>query len=237
MNESASGASGSHAASGSALRYYKRDFWIKENQKHIPAHYRLQKAARIVNKVAAGRESDLLDVGCGPATLMRLVDKNVHYYGIDIAIHDPAPNLLEVDLLETPVGFGDQRFDIVLSQGVFEYFGEFQEQKFAEVADLLKNNGTFIVTYTNFGHRKKHIYEAFSNVQSMAEFRACLAGHFDIVKSFPTSHNWYGGQPTRPLVKAANMHLNMNIPFLSPKLAVEYFFICSPRLAQRANIG
>jgi SAM-dependent methyltransferase len=235
VNESANAASGSRAASG--LRYYKRDFWIKENQKHIPAHYRLQKTARIVNKVAAGRQSDLLDIGCGPATLMRLVDQNVHYYGIDIAIHDPAPNLLEADLLETPVRFGERRFDIVLAQGVFEYFGEFQEQKFAEIADLLKDNGTFIVTYTNFGHQKKHIYEAFSNVQGMADFRACLAGYFDVVKSFPTSHNWYGGQPTRPLVKAANMRLNLNIPLVSPRLAVEYFFICSPRRVERGNVG
>ena len=35
---------------------YKRDFWIKENQKHVPAHYRLQKSARVINAIA-GRKS------------------------------------------------------------------------------------------------------------------------------------------------------------------------------------
>jgi SAM-dependent methyltransferase len=230
MNDAASAASVDNGeSSGSAVRYYKRDFWIKENQKHIPAHYRLQKASRIVNKVAAGRECSVLDVGCGPATLMKLMQPNVHYYGIDIAIHDPAPNLIEADLLESPIKFGDRRFDIVLAQGVFEYFGDFQSQKLAEIADLLEDNGTFIVTYTNFGHRKRHIYEPFSNVQAMDEFRNSLQVYFNIDRSFPTSHNWYGGQPTRKLVKAANMHVNVNIPFVSPRLAVEYFLICSVR--------
>ena len=27
----------------------------------------------------------------------------------------------------------------------------------------------------------------------------------------------------------ANMHLNMSLPFISSKLAVEYFFVCSRR--------
>ena len=31
-------------------------------------------------------------------------------------------------------------------------------------------------------------------------------------------------------MKAANMHINANVPFISRALAVEYFFICSPRL-------
>ena len=89
----------------SAEKFYKRDFWIKENQKHVPPHYRLQKCARIVNTIAQGNECDLLDVGCGPATLGHFLDKNIHYYGIDIAIHDPAPNLIDIahKQVESPV--------------------------------------------------------------------------------------------------------------------------------------
>ena len=52
---------------------YKRDFWVKENQKHVPAHYRLQKSARIVNGLVGQEDRNLLDIGCGPATLMRLL--------------------------------------------------------------------------------------------------------------------------------------------------------------------
>jgi SAM-dependent methyltransferase len=208
---------------------HKRDFWINENKKHIPAHYRLRKCGRIVNTVAAGKESDLLDVGCGPATLMRILQRNIRYHGIDIAIQGPAPNLLESDILTSPIRFGDKRFDIVVAQGLFEYAGTHQSQKFSEIAEILRDNGTFIVSYTNFNHRARHIFEAFSNVQPIDEFRSDLARHFTIDRYFPASHNWYGGQPTRKIVMAVNMRLNANIPVISPKLAVEYFFVCSRR--------
>jgi SAM-dependent methyltransferase len=216
-------------SSGSIAQSYKKDFWIKENQKHIPAHYRLRKAARIVNRLAQGKECELLDVGCGPATMMSLLQKNIHYYGIDIAIHNPAPNLIEADLLERPIRFGDKRFDIIVAQGVFEYMDDFQSQKFAEIAQILNKGGTFLLTYTNFGHHDKQIYKPFSNVQPLDDFRKSLTRYFNIDRFFPTSYNWHGGQPTRKLIKAANMHISMNIPLIGPVLAVEYFFICSLR--------
>ena len=122
---------------GNARQYYKRDFWGKENLKFIEPHFRLEKSARIIDNIARGRECDLLDVGCGPATLMRLLGENIHYHGIDIAIHNPAPNLIEADFLETPIKFSDRIFDIILAQGVFEYVGAFQDQKFAEISKLL----------------------------------------------------------------------------------------------------
>src|ERR1700749_4654155 len=103
--------------------HYKRDFWINENKKHVPAHYRLQKSARIINALAGREDLDLLDVGCGPATLMRLLRPNIHYHGIDIAIHDEVPNLVECDFLEKPISFGGKQFDIVAALGVFEYMG------------------------------------------------------------------------------------------------------------------
>ena len=230
MNDMASEASvlpGDDA--GRAARYYKREFWIEENRKHIPAHYRLRKLARIISKVAAGKTTDLLDVGCGPGTLRQLLPDNVSYYGIDIAIHDPAPNLREADIIETPIGFGSRRFQVVVAQGLFEYLGHAQASKFAEVASILTRRGVFIVTFTNFGHRRAHIYEPFNNIQSVSEFRASLARYFHIDKFVPISHNWYGGQPTRRLVKAANMYVSCNIPGLSPRLAVEYVFLCSRR--------
>jgi SAM-dependent methyltransferase len=209
------------------IQYYKRDFWSKENLKFARIHYRLAKAARIAIRIAAGRDCTLLDVGCGPAALTQVLPANIHYYGIDIAIHEPAENLLEADFLENPIEFGDKKFDIVLAQGVFEYMGEFQSQKFAEIAKLLNTAGTFIVSYVNFGHRNREVYEPYSNVQSFADFRTSLACHFTIDRYFPTSHNWGHAEPNRRLVKSVNMHINANIPFISPVLAVEYFFICS----------
>jgi SAM-dependent methyltransferase len=226
MNGSA-GADG-RAREGVAERY-KRDFWIKENRKHVPAHYRLKKSAHLVNAIAGRQERDLLDVGCGPATLARLLRPNVHYCGIDIAIHEPAPNLIEADILEKPISFDGKRFDLVTALGLFEYVGDRQDQKLAEIAQLLSAGGRFIVTYTNFGHRDKRIFEAFSNVQPLDDFRQSLAKHFTIDRYFPTAYNWHGGQPMRPWLKAVNMPVRANIPLVGTRLAVEYFFVCAHR--------
>jgi cyclopropane fatty-acyl-phospholipid synthase-like methyltransferase len=216
------------SSSGDAVKHYKKDFWDEENLRWAEPHLRAQKVARLLNKIARGKECDLLDVGCGPASLSRLLDGNIHYYGIDIAIHDPAPNLIESDLIENPIEFNGRQFGIVVAQGAFEYFGGVQDRKFAEIKKLLTDDGTFVVSYWNFGHRDVRIYEAFSNIQPLNDFRESLASHFRINSSFPASHNWKHNMSDRRLLKAINMHSNMNIPFVSPRLAVEYFFICSP---------
>lgn len=228
MNVPADGESPIHEGNiGNTL--HKKDFWSKENLKYSRPHYRLEKSARIVNGLARGKRCTLLDVGCGPATLASLLRPNIQYYGIDIAVHNPTPNLIEFDFIEVPIQFGDKRFDIVLAQGVFEYMGKFQTQKFTEIAQLLTDGGVFIVSYVNFDHRNKNIYWPYSNVQSLNDFRQSLAQHFDIHRSFPTSHNWNHSEPSREFVKTVNMHINIDIPFISRALAVEYFFICSSR--------
>lgn len=210
-----------------AARLYKKDFWSTENLKFSQPWYRIEKCADIIAKLARSKECSLLDVGCGPAALMRLLPPNVHYHGIDIAIREPAPYLIEADILESQIRFGDQQFDIIVASGLFEYLGGCQSKKFAEIAQLLKESGTFVVSYTNFGHRKRQIYDAFSNVQSFEEFRSDLARYFRIDRIFPASHNWKHGQPSRKLVKAVNMRFSGNIPLISRLLAVDYFFICS----------
>jgi SAM-dependent methyltransferase len=206
---------------------YKRDFWIKDNLRCSGPHHRVVKSARIINRLAQGKEVTLLDVGCGPASLMPLLRSNIQYYGIDIAIHDPAPNLIEADFLETPIRFDDKRFDIVTAQGVFEYVGTSQAQKFAEISQLLNDDGIFIVSYSNLGHRYKSIPWTYSNVQTINDFRQSLTQYFEIRRYFPTSHNWNRCEPNRRFIRAANMHININIPFISPVFAVSYFFICS----------
>jgi SAM-dependent methyltransferase len=216
-----------------AVKYYKRDFWSEENLKFTRPHFRLQKSARIINKMARGEKRDLLDVGCGPGTLGRLLDGNIRYHGIDIAIHEPAPNFIEADLLKGPIRFGDKQFDIVVAQGLFEYLGEHQSAKFAEIRQLLRPDGTFIVTYVNFGHHKKQIYWPYSNIQSRAEFRESLARYFRIERSFPVAHNWQHGSPRRRWLQAIQMPVNLNIPAVSPVLAPEYFFICCPLAPQQ----
>jgi SAM-dependent methyltransferase len=211
------------------VRYEKRDFWAAESFKFAEPHFRMRKVAREVARVTRGRECDLLDVGCGPATLARLMPPGVHYYGIDIAIPEPAPNLAERDIIEEPIGFGGMKFDLVVAQGMFEYVGTFQVQKFAEIVGLLKDGGKFIVTYQNFAHRNRETYWAYNNVQPPEAFRRDLSCFFKIERSFPVSHNWNHGVPRRNLIKAPQAYINLNIPVISPILAVDYLYLCSPR--------
>jgi SAM-dependent methyltransferase len=212
-----------------SVRYYKRDFWSKENLKYAKPHYRLEKTSKIINRIGRGRECSLFDVGCGPATLRHLLTPNIQYFGADIAIQEPAPYLLEADFVEGPIRFGDRKFDIVLAQGFFEYIGEHQAEKFAEIAEIIKPGGIFVATYVNFGHRDREIYWPYSNVQPFADFRESISARFEVRRYFPTSHNWRHGEPNRPGIRDANMHINMNVPLISQRLAVEYFLICRPR--------
>jgi SAM-dependent methyltransferase len=215
--------------SQTADTYYKRDFWSCENLKYVQPHFRMGKAARIIRWIAGKNACDLLDVGCGPATLKQLLPTNIRYHGIDIAIHTPAEDLIQTDFLETPIKFGHKKFDLIIAQGVFEYVGNFQSQKFSEIAQILKENGTFVVSYVNFDHRNKNIYWPYNNTQSFDDFRQSLANFFRIDRIIPTSHRWYHDEPKGKLMKAIQMHVNWNIPFITRWFAVEYFFICSLR--------
>jgi cyclopropane fatty-acyl-phospholipid synthase-like methyltransferase len=209
--------------------YYQRDFWAEENLKYETPHFRLEKSARILNKLARGRQCDLLDVGCGPATLAHLLNENIRYYGIDIAIHNPAPNLLESDFAVNPIAFRGKCFDIIVAQGVFEYIGKVQAQKFEEISQLLNEGGKFLVSYVNFDHRNRNVYWPYNNIQLFDDFRKSLQQFFHIDSFFPTSQRWHHDEPRKPLMKAVQMHINVNIPFVSRRFAVEHFFICSPR--------
>ena len=204
-----------------------RDFWIEENRRYSQPHFRLEKCARIVNALSRGKECDLLDVGCGPATLVRLLRKNVNYHGIDIAIHAPAPNLIEADFIENQIGFKGKSFDIIIAAGLFEYLGDLQDCKLLEIAHILKPHGTFIASYTNFDHIHAFRYPPYNNIMSLEDFKNSLGSVFRIERYFPVSHNWMASDPRRKWLKEVQMPLNLNIPVLSRWFGVGFFFICS----------
>jgi cyclopropane fatty-acyl-phospholipid synthase-like methyltransferase len=211
------------------VTYYKHDFWKTENMKYADVHFRMTKVAWVIRRLAAGRDCDLLDLGCGPGTLGRLMPGNVRYHGIDIAIQEPASNLIEMDLLQSPISFHGKRFDLVVAQGLFEYFGDFQVQKFAEISSLMKPDGKFLVTYMNFAHRKKEVYWPYSNVQQPEDFRRDLERFFVVERSFPGEYNWNFTTPNRALMKAAQAHLTVDIPLVNSLLGINRFYICSAR--------
>lgn len=208
--------------------FLNRDYWINNTEFYQYPYLRLEKCATLVNSIAQGREIDLLDIGCGPATLAKLLGENIHYYGIDIAIHTPAENLIEMDLIEGEIEFDDRQFDIVVAAGLFEYLGKFQRQKLSEIQKLLKANGKLIATYTNFSHVHPPQQEpTYNNVMTIQDFRDDLEIFFRIEKSFPSSHNWIRREPGRKWSKKLSMMLNFDIPYISHRLANNYFFICS----------
>lgn len=209
--------------------YYARDFWIHQNLQYAEPNFRLRKCARLVNKAAHGRPCDLLDVGCGPAALRNLLDPNINYFGLDIAVHDPAPHLLETDFTENPISFQGRRFDMVVALGVFEYMGRHQTQKFAEISSILNKGGRFIMSYINFKFFRRQVSPFYNNVQSITELTNSLQQVFHVEKCFPASHHWRFKQPGKYALPAVQMRLNCNIPLISPWLAFEYFCICSRR--------
>jgi SAM-dependent methyltransferase len=206
-----------------------RDYWAEETLLYSEPHFRLIKSARIFNKLSRGRESELLDVGCGPGTLNALLGDNFSYYGIDICIQDPAPNLAEFDVAERPIEFEDKKFDFVAAFGFFEYMGELQQKKMKEIRQNLKPTGKFVTSFVNFEHRDigASIHPAYNNIVPLGEFAKDLGEFFHIDRCFPTSHNWHASEPRRDWLMKLQLPLEPSIPAVSPLLAVEYFFICS----------
>jgi SAM-dependent methyltransferase len=211
-----------------AATFRNRDYWIVENAQYAEPSFRLRKCAAFVNKMAGSRQCSLLDVGCGPAALRPLLRQNIEYCGIDIALHQSAPFLREVDTAQEPIAFDDRRFDFVMALGFFEYMGGKQDSKFLEIRKILKDDGKFFLSYINFGHFRGKVWPNYNNVQSIAEMKRDLSKYYQVDSYFPASHHWRQKQPGKRSLRSLQMHMNFNIPIVSPMMAVEYFFICSP---------
>lgn len=210
-----------------AAEFHDKAWWNEESQKYYQLHYRLVKCARIVNQLVGGMDCDLLDIGCGPATLSKLLKPTIHYYGIDLVIHDPSPNLLEIDLVNNGISFQEKSFDFIVAQGFFEYIGANQHKKFTEIKNILKPGGKFVASYVNFSHFHKQIYPMYNNVMQLDDFIKDIKSVFKVEKCFPSSYNWMGTEPKRTWLKRIQLPIFFNIPFFCRQLGVQYFFICS----------
>jgi len=209
--------------------FRSKDYWIVENAQYAVVSFRLKKCGHLVNQMAAGRECSLLDVGCGPAALRTQLAPNVAYHGIDIAIHDPAPYLKEIDVAHEPIDFDGKRFDFVAAMGFFEYMGVQQDVKLEEIRSILNPGAKFIMSYINFGHFRNLVWPNYNNCKPVSEMEQSLKKFFNVEKYFPVSHHWRQKQPGKRSLQGLQMHINFNIPVISPATAVEYFFICSPK--------
>jgi len=212
-----------------AENFRTRDYWIVENAQYAAVSFRLRKLARIVNEMAGDRECSLLDVGCGPAALRSVLRPNVAYHGIDIAIHEPAPYLQEIDIAHDPIDFSGRSFDFVVAMGLYEYMGTQQDQKFDEVRAIMKNDGKFIMSYINFGHFRRLVWPNYNNVKPIGEMADHLKKVFHVERYLPVSHHWRQKQPGKRSLQGLQMKVNFNIPIITPAMAVEYFFVCSAK--------
>jgi SAM-dependent methyltransferase len=209
---------------------YNRDYWAQESLRFTQPHFRLVKSANIINDLSQGRDCDLLDVGCGPATLSKFLDKNINYYGIDLFIHEPAPNLIQEDLLRQEIRFENKHFDLICAFGFFEYMDNLQHKKLNEINQILKPGGRFITSFNNFQHRHPLPAPAYNNMISIGEFLGDLRSLFQVNRFFPTSYNWIASEPCRDWLKRIQMPLQLNIPILNNAFGVQYLFICSKRV-------
>jgi cyclopropane fatty-acyl-phospholipid synthase-like methyltransferase len=209
--------------------FNKREFWAEENLVYAQPKFRSKKCARMIAGISKGEPCDLLDMGCGPAALREVLGPNINYYGIDMAIHKPAPYLREMDLARNVISFDNRRFRFVVALGVFEYMGKYQAQKFREISRILEPDGKFIMSYVNFRHYRKKIYDMYNNVQSIEEMHHSLEQTFSVDRCFPECHHWRHKQPGKYALPALQMRLERSIPLFSPLFAVEYFFVCSRR--------
>jgi len=213
--------------SNTEKKFYQRDYWIKENLRYTHVYFRTVKLASIINAMSRGEQCDLLDVGCGPETLSSLLNKNINYFGIDIAIQNPKQHLREVDITCNPIHFKGQIFDFVVAAGLFEYMGGHSEEKYLEIRSLLKPSGKFIVTYMNMAHCTKPSYPSWNNITTINKFKTDLSKYYYIQDYFPSYYSTKSGDLQNVLMRKLQLHFNLDLPLLGKKYGVNYIFICS----------
>ena len=211
----------------------KRDFWSLENLKYSQPHYRMRKVARVLNHLADEKPCRLLDVGCGPAALRHLLDPDIAYHGVDIAIQEPSPELVERDLLREPITSDDAPFDLVVAQGFFEYMSDAQSKKFAEIADLLAPDGRFVATYVNFDHLIPEYYTPYEQYPATRRIPEGPGRAIRHREAGADCTNWNHSEPGQWFVRIPNMYINVKVPMLTSRLAVTYIFVCRPRPGRR----
>ncbi len=200
--------------------YCGREYWIKENLRYTHRYFRTLKLAKIVNVMSRGKPCDLLDLGCGPETLSSLLNQNVSYFGIDIALHRAQKHLMEMDITRNPIHFHGNTFDFVVAAGLFEYMGNCSHEKYAEILTLLKPNGKFIVTYMNMDHCTKPSFPSWNNIVTIDEFKEGLSQHYHVLDFFPSYYSAKEGDLESELMRKLQLNFNLNIPLIGKRYGV-----------------
>ncbi len=107
----------------------------------------------------------VLDIGCGNGRLLKILHKNINYFGIDFSENlikiakqkYPQFNFLVADALNLP--FKDNFFDKVISIAVLHHIPskKFRLLFLKEAKRVLKNEGELILTVWNLRQQSKYI--------------------------------------------------------------------------------
>jgi len=140
-------------------------YWNSRSPEFDGIHPRLQLIGELVASIPG--IATMLDVGCGPAAVRRVIPSTIEYFGVDIASdviaaqHDPE-HFEVIDLDGDARCFGERRFDLILCSGVFEYiqrtqpFMQFLRRKSAP-------DGHLIFSFTNHQHHKDGLHWLLGN--------------------------------------------------------------------------
>lgn len=173
----------------------KASYWAVETKKYETPHRRLKRLADELNRLplSAGK---VLDLGCGPGTLGRLLDRSrLAYAGVDVF---PQPDFGgrygQFDLENGP--WSDfpfaEKFDAIVLSGVMEYLSA---QRLAELfrfikQNLLKPDGIILASYTNFDHYARQAltyHPAWTTVWSIKQLTEFwLSAGYQVVRKYPS---------------------------------------------------
>lgn len=216
------------------MDFKKKQYWIKENYKYKDVHFRLEKIAKIINGKSK-RSADLLDIGCGTATLSNLIREDINYFGIDIAPHTKESNIKELDIVNSVIKFDERKFDVIVASGIFEYLGGYHKEKMHEISGILEEEGFFIVSFSNMKHIKKPKYSSWNNYDGISDFKKNLEEYFKVIDYYPAYHNIKYDEISNAFGKYLARKININLPFISERLGIDFIFICTTRGNSHVN--
>ncbi|MGE7999173.1 class I SAM-dependent methyltransferase [Lysinibacillus sp. NPDC093190] len=216
------------------MNFYTKQYWIKENYKYKNVHFRLEKIAKIIN-MKSKKSADLLDIGCGTATLSTIIREDLNYFGIDIAPHSKEPNIKELDIANSVIQFDERKFDVIVSSGLFEYLGDKHIEKMNEISNILEDRGIFIVSFSNMKHIKKPNYPSWNNSESISVFKSNLEKNFRVIDYFPAYHNTKYTEISNGFWKKLARKININIPVISKLWGIDFIFICTKKENSNVN--
>jgi SAM-dependent methyltransferase len=115
-------------------------------------HARLRIIAREIAALP-GPPATLLDIGCGAATLRKLLPESIEYFGVDIAddvipVGTDPEHFVVADLNVEDDCFPGRTFDVVVASGAFEYVRD-PERFLHLVTRKLAPGGFFVISYLN----------------------------------------------------------------------------------------